>query len=242
MIASRALVLVMLLIGASTALGEVQPDIALASRELVRISNEFRRANSLPGVAPNAQLQAAAQAFVDFIAQSDRFGHDADGATPAARATRAGYAVCSISENLGYQYHSLGFTSEELASQLVEGWKDSPSHRRNMLDSAMTDTGVAIARSARSGRYYAVQMYGRPRSRALAFEIANRSALAIDYSLDDESFRVMPRQAASHETCRTSTLRINWPGAQAATTLAPQAGVRYAIVQSASGDFELKRD
>lgn len=49
----------------------------------------------------------------------------------------------------------------ELASRYFEGWKKSPGHRRNMLEASVTDTAVAVARSARTGRYYAVQLFGR---------------------------------------------------------------------------------
>ncbi len=35
--------------------------------------------------------------------------------------------------------------------------------RKNMLAPEVTETGVAVARSGKTGRYYAVQMFGRPR-------------------------------------------------------------------------------
>ena len=57
-----------------------------------------------------------------------------------------------------------GFRPDELAQRLFDGWVQSPPHRRNLLDGDMTDVGTAVAQSRRSGRYYAVQLFGRPRS------------------------------------------------------------------------------
>lgn len=39
-------------------------------------------------------------------------------------------AYCIVSENIAHQYNSLGFTTEELAEQFVQGWKNSPGHRK----------------------------------------------------------------------------------------------------------------
>ena len=45
----------------------------------------------------------------------------------------------------------------------VEGWERSAAHRKNMLDRDATEIGVAVAHSPRTGRYYGVQVFGRPR-------------------------------------------------------------------------------
>ena len=80
----------------------------------------------------------------------------------AERARRHGYAWCFIAENIAYQYDSRGFATESLAHGIVEGWKKSAGHRRNLLAREATHTGVAVARSEKTGYYYAVQLFGRP--------------------------------------------------------------------------------
>jgi uncharacterized protein YkwD len=69
-----------------------------------------------------------------------------------------------VSENIAYQFRSRGFASPaELGHVFVEGWKGSPGHRTNLRDREATEIGVAVAQSARTKRYYAVQVFARPR-------------------------------------------------------------------------------
>ena len=105
----------------------------------------------------------------------------ADGSRPADRAARHGYEFCVIAENIAYAYNSEGYTTEELGATFVEGWKHSPGHRRNMLDPDVSQTGVAVARSEKTGYYYAVQMFGRPRSQAIEFQVSNRTEAEVAY-------------------------------------------------------------
>src|SRR5689334_15910645 len=140
------------------------PDLDRAARQVIDQTNQFRRAEKRGDVTINAKLMATARYFADFMARTDKYGHEADGSDPAGRAKKHGYDYCLIAENIAYVFSSEGFTTEELAKQFVEGWKNSPPHRKNMLDPDVTETGVAIARSTTSGKYYAVQMFGRPKS------------------------------------------------------------------------------
>jgi uncharacterized protein YkwD len=139
-------------------------DLSGAERLIVDATNAFRREEGLGPVKSDAALGHAARDFAEFMARTDRYGHTADGRNPGDRATGNGYGYCLVAENIAYQYNSAGFRTAELARGFVEGWKHSPGHRKNMLDPAATDTAVAVARSASSGRYYAVQMFGRPKS------------------------------------------------------------------------------
>ena len=85
-----------------------------------------------------------AQAFADYMARTDRYGHTADGNQPSDRAKARGYDYCIVLENIAYAFNSEGFTGEKLAGQFVTGWQNSPGHRRNMLDPDVTETGVAV--------------------------------------------------------------------------------------------------
>jgi uncharacterized protein YkwD len=142
------------------------PDLERATRAVVESTNALRRAQGLPGLATNAKLTGAAREFANFMARTDRYGHEADGHKPSQRARSHGYEYCLVAENIAYQYSSAGFGTVELADKLFEGWKESPPHLANLLERGVTEIGVAIARGERSGRYYAVQMFGRPRVKA----------------------------------------------------------------------------
>ncbi|HUP98269.1 MAG TPA: CAP domain-containing protein [Usitatibacter sp.] len=138
-------------------------DVDRVEKIVVAETNEFRKEQRLTATAPETALRRTAEAFAAFMARTDKYGHEADGRSPGERAKSHGYDWCRVSENISYQWSSADFETAELAARLVEGWKKSPGHRRNMLDPSVTETAVAVARSPRSGKYYAVQMFGRPR-------------------------------------------------------------------------------
>jgi uncharacterized protein YkwD len=139
------------------------PDMARVAELVVEGTNHFRHDHGLGPVTPERRLSGAAREFAAYMAQADRLDHAADGRQPWGRARAQGYDYCLVAENIAFQYDSRGFATAQLAHELVSGWERSAGHRKNMLERDAVDTAVAIARSPRTGRYYAVQMFGRPR-------------------------------------------------------------------------------
>src|SRR4051794_24938878 len=113
--------------------GEKTPYLGAVNRFLVDKTNDFREEEGRPRVAVNPKLTETARAFADYMARTGRYGHTADGSRPADRAARHGYEFCVIAENIAYAFDSDGYTTVELGTTFVEGWKHSPGHRRNML-------------------------------------------------------------------------------------------------------------
>ena len=146
---------------AGPALGVERPDLARVEDLIVERTNAFRRAEGLPKVTPHPRLQAAAREFAYYMAQTERYGHEADGRRPSQRAKGNGYDWCRVTENISYQYSSSDFSTADLARRYFEGWKESPGHRANMVDAMVSDTAVAVVRSGKNGYYYAVQMFGQ---------------------------------------------------------------------------------
>jgi uncharacterized protein YkwD len=161
---AAALVLFLPVVAAGQATAPATADVDRVARLVVAATNQFRRRQGLRDVAVDSRLTAAARQFAEFMARTDKYGHDVDGKTHAERAGQQGYEYCRISENIAYRYSSAGFETAALAAGFIDGWKSSPPHRKNMLDPAVTETGVGVARGGKSGRYYAVQMFARPRS------------------------------------------------------------------------------
>src|SRR5919198_991196 len=64
--------------------GGQTPDVAHVVARLIDLTNEFRQAEGHQTVTANPQLTATARDFVQFMAQTDKYGHTADGNTPAA--------------------------------------------------------------------------------------------------------------------------------------------------------------
>src|ERR1700732_391552 len=143
---------------ASILAGEARSDVDFdaAARQIIDLTNQFRKKEGRRELTPNEELTRAARYFSDFMARTDKYGHTADGKQPAERAKEFGYRYCIIAENIAWELKTSGFTTEGLAESLFNGWKNSPEHRANMLDPDVYDIGVAVARSEKSGKYYGV--------------------------------------------------------------------------------------
>jgi hypothetical protein len=163
------------------------------------------------------------------MARTGKYGHGADGRRPPQRAAAAGYDYCLVAENIAYQYRSSGFESADaLAQALVEGWKRSPEHRHNMLLGNATETGTGIAQGE-GGRYFAVQMFGRPSSAEVRFSIENRSGQPVRYSAGERSFTLEPRVTRTHTLCRRPELSIEAPDGGEPFRAQPEDGARYTV-------------
>lgn len=208
-------------------------DPAAAAKQIVASTNAFRRSENLAAVEPNAQLLKAARYFADFMARTDKYGHNADGSAPAERARKFGYDYCIVSENIAYQYSSAGFSTGQLAQRFFEGWQNSPGHRKNMLDPNVTETAVAIAQSANTAHYYAVQMFGRPKSATIQFSVNNSAGVAVDYAVNDQTFPLPPRVTRTHQLCRPSVVTFQ------GRTVEPRSGQSLAIT-SDGGTLQLQ--
>jgi uncharacterized protein YkwD len=222
--------------------GEQTPDLAQVATRLTSLTNEFRQAEGHQALKPNPQLTAAARDFADFMAQTGKYGHTADGSRPSTRAKQHGYDYCVVAENIAYQFSTAGFTAEELAQGFFQGWKQSPGHRKNMLDPAVTDTGVAVAHSDQTGNYYAVQMFGQPASERIEFQLSNHANVVIQYAIGERMFTLPPRYTRTHQQCRATVLTVHWPDGQEQPTVRPNTQDHYAIVQEDGGQFRLQKE
>jgi uncharacterized protein YkwD len=204
-------------------------DTAEAARQVVVATNEFRRQEKLPPTGPAPQLASAARYFADFMARTGKYGHSADGQEPAARAKRFGYPYCIIAENIAFIFRSDGTATHELADRLFKGWQNSPEHRENMLNPNVTETAVAIAQAAKTDRYYAVQLFGRPISQSIEFKVANRTGGAVEYALDGQTFQLPARATGTHQVCKRAVLEFR------GKTLQPVNGQQLVIVNDQNG-------
>jgi uncharacterized protein YkwD len=218
------------------------PD-ADAARRLLQLSNELRAASGWKAVVREPRLTAAAAQLAQYMAKTDRYGHGVDGRQPAERASAQGYDHCLVSENIAFASSTRGLHPEELARRLFDGWVRSSPHRRNLLDGDMTETGIAVAQSARSGRHYAVQLFGRPRALAVRIEVANRSRVAVHYDLAGERYELKPNVVRTHERCRRELLAVKAEGLdeESAKPITVAPGARYRIEDSADG-VRLRRE
>jgi uncharacterized protein YkwD len=176
-------------------------EAAGASRAVLDQVNALRTRNGLPALAHDALLARAADDFAQYMARTGRYGHEADGRTPSERAQAHGYAYCIVDENIGWIERAQPLAPQALGEALYEGWQGSPPHRQNMLDPDVVDTGVGVARRA-DGRWYAVQLFGRPRTAEIVFSITDAGAEPVSYRLGERTFNLHPGATRVHRQCR----------------------------------------
>jgi uncharacterized protein YkwD len=196
---------------------------------LVDMTNALRRREGVRPLATNRALAKAAVDFAQFMSADDKYGHTADGRKPADRIEAAGYDYCLVDENIAWLVQTGGFTTERLAQQLFDDWQHSAEHRRNLLNPHLGETGVAVARSSKTGRYYGVQEFGRPKSEQIAFEIRNASDAELTYRIDGERFRLESRYGRRHKRAIPPALEIAGYADSAGreVTLHPATGEQY---------------
>jgi uncharacterized protein YkwD len=226
-------------VGAQTS-RERRPDLIAVAPQVIEQTNTLRSRHGIEPVVSSTPLAEAAQAFAEFMAATDRYGHEADDRKPTDRAQAQGYEPCVVAENLAYTFNSAGFTTEALALRLVEGWTRSPEHRKNMLLAAATDIGIGVAQSPRTQRYYAVQLLGRPRSAATKFEVANRAGIDIRYEIDGEVFNLPVLVTRTHTRCTDGTLRLLTSESADGVALRLRDGARYLATRDPAGQIRLQ--
>ena len=136
-----------------------EPKLELSEQEktVLELTNKARVAEKLPPLKPNAALFEAAPAHSANMAKQDKLEHKLDDKRVGDRATAAGYDWSEIAENIGY-------TDEGTAEDIVNGWLKSEGHRKNLLNPAVTEIGVGVAKNAK-GEWYYTQVFGKPRKK-----------------------------------------------------------------------------
>ena len=216
------------------------PDLGEVARLVVDRTNDLRRSEGREPVESASRLDAAARSFAAYMARSDRYGHEADGRTAAERVQEQGYTYCIVLENIASLYSSSGFGTQELANKVTQGWWQSEGHHRNMLDAEVTDIGVAIAQSGKTGTFYAVQLFGRPYSTRIEFRVANASPATIEYGLNGKGFSLPPHSTRVHKECRAARLTVRLPGERQSISVKPADGDRFEVERVGSR-FQLKK-
>ncbi len=218
------------------------PDLDRVRKLVLEETNQFRKENGKGKLTENTKLASAAQDFAEFMARTDKYSHTADGKEPWQRMADHGYEYCLAEENIEWQLNGEGFTTEELAHALVEGWKKSPPHRKNMLNDYVQEIGIGVAHSEKTGRYYGVQDFGRPKSAEMSFQVENTTADVVHYSVDGKPVEVQPRTIMTHKACVPPELRFEQPGKKEAKTYHPGQGVRYVLRSQDEGGFSIAEE
>ncbi|HUV32192.1 MAG TPA: CAP domain-containing protein [Devosiaceae bacterium] len=145
------------LAAAGPALGAAYVDVPVRGRTAATAINAIRARNGLGPLRPHGALEDAAADQARLMADLDQISHKLRGQSLSSRVRRAGYGGIA-GENLSAGRADL--------DRVVEGWMNSPGHRRNMLDPRFSEFGIAAARvgSGRQSRYgiYGALLLGAP--------------------------------------------------------------------------------
>lgn len=194
----------------------ILPDIPQVEAAILEMTNTYRGDQKLAPVKPSPALSAAARAYADYLARTNKFAHDADGRSVSERVTAAGYAFCEVSENLARSSDSRGFAARDLARTTVEGWVNSPGHRRNIEAAGVTEIGVAVARVPdRDPKFVAVQLFARPRALSYDVQIANTTKSNVVYTLGGARHDIAPHMATTHTVCQPTSVVFERAGSGA---------------------------
>ena len=212
------------------------PALTRAEQMVIQKANEFRVKHGRPRLRVNVKLMRSAREYARYLSQTGTFSHTADGREPWDRMAAQGYDDCIAAENIAWEHRSDGFTPTQLADALMKGWEHSPPHRRNLLDPDLDEFGVGVAYNADTGRYYAVQDFGRPRSEQTTFTIANETGAPVHYDVGGKDFTIRPHYQVTHYRCRPPELTVQVPSGSGPRTevFHPHNGAHYVIERNSA--------
>lgn len=176
---------------ASSKADEKENQAMITADQVIEETNKARKSvdPSLPDLVQQYRLSSSAQAKVDDMVRKGYFEHE----------TPEGYNVEHFIDNAGYEYITV---AENLASgdfadakDLVDAWMNSPGHRANILNTDVTEIGVAISYVEFQGvvQYVAVQHFGRPKSSCPEVD----SALSTTITNNEDVLAAMEAELAS---------------------------------------------
>ena len=110
--------------------------------EAFRLTNEARKAHGLDALAWDDTAYRAARGHALDMLERGYFDHvNPEGEGPADRMWAAGVLEARVGENLAFYK---GYSPERAARVVVDGWLNSPPHRKALLDPGFTHLGLAL--------------------------------------------------------------------------------------------------
>ena len=128
---------------------------SISPEEVIRLTNEQRLQNGLNALSENSTLSSAAQAKGTDMLNKGYWAHFApDGTSPWSFFINFGYRYTFAGENLARDFCS--------ASDAVNAWMNSPSHKENILSPNYKEIGIGVVQGnlAGSDSTIIVQFFG----------------------------------------------------------------------------------
>lgn len=117
--------------------------VKLNPNDAVKLINQYRKSKGLGSVTIDPKLTATAKQHSSDLAKHDRISHyGSDGSNPWDRVERSGYNPQLAAENVG--------TGQLSIKEVMQGWKDSPGHNKNLLLPDAKHIGIALVYDPKS--------------------------------------------------------------------------------------------
>lgn len=131
----------------------------VTSQLVIALSNNERVGQGLQPLAENTILNNAAMQKAQDMIANKYFAHNSpQGVDPWYWFKKSGYQYTYAGENLAIDFFE--------SSDVVQAWKSSPSHWKNLINQNYSDIGVAVVRGNIEGydTTVVVQLFGSPKA------------------------------------------------------------------------------
>jgi len=123
--------------GATPVSNEHAAAVKLEPDRVLSLINDYRSKRGLRPLTIDPRTTIAAETLAADMAAHDRMSHfGTNGEGVGERLTKAGYKYRVAAENIG--------AGQETAEEMIEGWKKSPPHSKNMLLKDAKSAGIAM--------------------------------------------------------------------------------------------------
>jgi hypothetical protein len=128
----------------------------LTRQTVIRLTNEARASNGLTDLTENDLLDAIAEERAKDMLNKQYFAH----------VSPSGEQVTDVAQRVGYHYKILAENIAEglfrTNQKLVDGWMQSPGHRKNILREEVREIGTSVVKGRMHGEetWVGVQVFG----------------------------------------------------------------------------------
>ena len=148
--------------------------------------NKVRKDLKLEELVRSDVLVKSAQFHASYILKNGKLTHYQTKdkyKKPSNRVKAFGGKHAIVTENVAYQqFQSNQYTYKELAGMFVNQWVTSAGHYKNIKDIKVNESGLAISVNIKTGKVYAVQVFGKINSVEAFLSDAPSNAYGIGYS------------------------------------------------------------
>lgn len=129
----------------------LKSDIKSVERQVIDLTNQERAKNGLPALKANWQLSRVARYKSRDMANNNYFSHNSPTyGSPFDMMRDFNVSYRRAAENIA--------AGQQTPAEVVDGWMNSPGHRKNILDPNLNQIGVGYAEGGSYGVYW-TQMF-----------------------------------------------------------------------------------